>query len=84
MIKDLSHTNYLLTGATDFDNSTQRITFAANEGNQKTVTITITDDDILENPESFSVELTVPSGLQQDGLIASSSATVTILDDDGE
>ena len=73
-----------LAGGSDFDASAQSITFRADEGRQKTVSITITNDSILENAESFSVEVTLASGTEQSGAVVNSSATVTILDDDSE
>ena len=79
------HTELIsLAGTSDFDASTQSITFRADEGRQKTTTITITNDSILENAESFSVQLTISSGTEQSGVVANSSVTITILDDDSE
>ena len=70
-------------GASDFDTSTQSVTFMAQEG-RKDVQITITDDMILEDEEEFSIQLRTPSGSDQEGLLANSSARVTIIDNDSE
>ena len=68
----------------DFDVSVQSITFRAEE-RQRVITIPLVDDSTLENEESFTVELMVPSGSDQEGLIiANSSITIFILDNDSE
>lgn len=83
-----SHGNNLITGsiadASDFDASTQRITFLAADGLEMDVPITIFNDNVPEDEEMFSVELAVPSGSEQEGLVANGYATVTILDNDSE
>ena len=42
----------------------------------------LVDDRILEDQESFSAELRVASGSLQEGVIADSNITITIIDDD--
>ena len=42
------------------------------------------DDSILEDQESFTIELRTPSGTVQEGLLANSSATVAITDNESE
>ena len=44
----------------------------------------IVDDNILEDWESFFAQLRVASGSRQEGIIADSNITITIIDDDSK
>ena len=69
----------------DYDSSTQRtVTFMAGGDTRENVQITVMDDGILEDQEDFSIELRTPGGSDQEGLLANSSARVTIIDNDSE
>ena len=75
----LNLTSGTATAGADFDGTPITINFAANE-TSKTVDIPITDDDIDEDNETFSIALvTNGSGAQ---LGATTSAQVTITDND--
>ena len=62
----------------DYDLTEGTLTFAANE-TSKTVTVTVRNDEVLENPESFTVQLGPTTGGL---LIADGSGTGSIVDDD--
>ena len=70
-------------GTSDFDSTTRRVTFTAEES-RKDIQVVIMDDSILEDQESFTIELRTPSGTVQEGLLANSSATVAITDNESE
>ncbi|MCL1468667.1 Calx-beta domain-containing protein, partial [Argonema galeatum] len=67
------------TGGTDFDNSTQTISFGANE-TTKTVTVPITDDSLFEGNENLTLTLVNPSGGTNIG--SQNTANLTIVDND--
>lgn len=72
----------LFTGTSDYVSPTQSsITFPAG-ADRMTIPIMLMDDRILEDQESFSAELRVASGSLQEGVIADSNITITIIDDD--
>ena len=64
----------------DYTNVATQVTFNPTDF-QKTVSISITNDPIIEETESFTALLTAASGaiIPEDG----KSATITIIDDDG-
>ena len=47
------------------------------------VTVSINDDDTVEDTESFAVTLTKPNGLDPRATLRDTSATITITDSDG-
>ncbi|PZW49086.1 Calx-beta domain-containing protein [Humitalea rosea] len=69
--------DYGTAGSQDFGSFTGTITFAAGE-TSKSIQVAITDDAIIEEPESFHLTLGTPVGLG----LARTSATATILDND--
>ena len=70
------------TSGSDFQQiPTTTVTFQPRETGQKPVTINIIDDQILENDEQFLVFI---ASLDSDTRVVTSSATVTIEDDDCE
>ena len=65
----------------DYTSTSQSVTFAPNE-QTRTVTVPIVNDQIDEGSESFSAEISLPSG--STGVnIGDAVATATIQDDDG-
>ena len=85
IIIDISPLLYAYVGSSfDFDSTPQNITITAGN-NSSMVNIPVTDDDIVEGDETFSMSLTVPSSLGpgvRTGTIT--SATVTINDTTSE
>ena len=81
--KNLGESSYLCvsTGTSDYIAPTPGITFPASI-DRMTIPITIVTDSILEDQESFSAQLRIASGSQQEGVIADSNITITITDDD--
>ena len=71
----------MYTVGSDYNSGPYLVTIPAGE-NDVTFTITITDDDIREMSETFSLIID-PSSLPN-GVTSSSNVTVTILDHDGE
>ena len=74
------------TDAADLGSTSGIVTFAANSaaGTTTTVTIAITDDNLSEMAESFTVTLDdITSSLSDQVSIATSSATATIAESDG-
>jgi len=77
--------DYTLIGGTatagvDFNNDPGTITFLGNAGETQLITVPIVNDNLLENSESFTVQLSTPTNdvlLNGDG-----TANGTILDDD--
>jgi Ca2+-binding RTX toxin-like protein len=67
------------TGGADYSNSTQTITFAANQ-TRATVTVPISDDRLVENTENLTLKLINPSQGTEIG--NQSTATLDILDND--
>ncbi|MGM9500767.1 beta strand repeat-containing protein [Desertifilum tharense IPPAS B-1220] len=78
---EVQFTDGTATGGQDYDNTPQTITFAANQ-TTATLTVPITDDDIFEGDETFTLSLANPSNNAVIG--AQSTATVTIIDNDGQ
>lgn len=66
------------TAGSDYAATSGSVTFGPGE-TQKTVTVTILDDALVENPENFFVNLSNPTGAS---LSTGSTATVTINDGD--
>lgn len=66
----------------DFIAHTELVSFDVAE-EERTVTITINDDDIVESAEEFFVVLEVPPG-ETGVLLPQSFSTVTITDNDGK
>ena len=58
------------------------VTFQPGDTSQ-CVTISINDDDTVEDTESFDVTLTKPNGLDPRVTLRDTSATITITDSDG-
>jgi hypothetical protein len=74
-----SSTNGTATSGVDFTPATGTLSFAAGDTN-KTITVKITDDSLIEGTETFSVALSAPSGNATLG--TNGTAVVNILDDD--
>ena len=74
-----SSTNGTATSGVDFTPATGTLSFAAGDTN-KTITVKITDDSLIEGTESFTVALSAPSGNATLG--TNGTAVVNILDDD--
>ena len=72
-----------IAGTSDYISPPSSITFTA-EANQITVPIMLVNDNILEDQESFTVELMAASGSVQEGIIAGSNITISIIDDDSQ
>ena len=74
----------LIPSGNDFNSATQTVTIIAGT-NSIMVNIPVTDDNIVEGDETFSMSLTVPSSFGP-GIItgANTSATVTIVDTTGK
>ena len=74
----------IILSANDFNSATQTVTITAG-ATSSTVNIPVTDDDIVEGNETFSITLTVPSSLAP-GITtgAITGATVTIIDTSSE
>ena len=58
------------------------VTFQPGDTNQ-CVTVSINDDDTVEDTESFAVTLTKPNGLDPRVALRDTSATISITDSDG-
>ena len=67
-------------GGTDFTANPGTLTFAGTAGEVETITVAINNDQLLEQTETFTVQLGLPSNGV--GLSGSGSATGTINDDD--
>ena len=74
----------LIPSGNDFNSTTQAVTITAGT-NSSMVNIPVTDDNIVEGDETFSMSLTVPSSLGP-GITTGTitSATVTIIDTTGK
>ena len=68
------------TAGTDYGAGSGVVTFAPDQTEQ-TITVTVLNDAVDEDSETFAVRLSNASG---DARVARSTATVTILDDEGE
>jgi len=74
----------LIVLAMDFNSSIQTVTIAAGF-NISTMTIPVTNDDIVEGGETFTMSLSVPSSLGPEIITGTiTSATVTIVDTTSE
>ncbi|HSM58120.1 MAG TPA: Calx-beta domain-containing protein [Candidatus Sulfomarinibacteraceae bacterium] len=62
----------------DFEATDGELVWPPNDSSPKTIEVTIIDDDLDEEDETFRVDLSRP----QSAIISASSATVTIIDDD--
>ncbi len=74
-----SSTNGTATSGVDFTPATGTLSFAVGDTN-KTITVKITNDSLIEGDETFTVALSAPSGNATLG--TNSTAVVNILDDD--
>ncbi|MCH8094369.1 MAG: right-handed parallel beta-helix repeat-containing protein [Chloroflexi bacterium] len=76
---DVTFTDVSATGGTDYANALQNVVFTGTPGETQTVTVTTTDDAILEGPETFTVNLAAsdPSVTDTD------TGTGTIIDNEG-
>ncbi|NND97256.1 MAG: hypothetical protein HKN47_08015, partial [Pirellulaceae bacterium] len=70
------------TEAGDFDHAADSVTFAANDTADKTVTVAITNDDIVELSESFTAALSTATTLGSRNVIHTDTGTGTINDND--
>ncbi len=59
------------------------VTFQPSE-TQREIQVPIEDDDVLENTENFTGLLSLPTGSEGVALGSATTATATILDDDGK
>ena len=77
-------TSYVIISGNDFTSTMQVITITAGT-NSSMMNISVTDDNIVEGDETFSMSLTVPSSLGP-GITtgAITSATVAIIDTTGK
>ena len=74
----------LIPSGNDFNSAIQTVTIIAGTNNS-IVNIPVTDDDIVEGDEIFSMSLTVPSSLGPGIIIGTiTSAIVTIIDTTGK
>ncbi len=76
-----SFTDGTATSGADYTENTAALTFAGTAGETQTFTVATTDDEVVEADETFVVGLSV-SGASET-VTATSTATGTILDDDG-
>lgn len=76
---DIQFINGEATGGIDFNNATQTVSFASGEVN-KTITIPINEDSLVEANESLTLALTNPSSSVSIG--TQKTATLTIIDND--
>ena len=65
--------------AADFTATSGTLAWADGEAGDRTITVPITNDMLVENNESFAVTLSNPTG---DASLGTATATVTIVDDD--
>ena len=81
----LSHSNYVTSDGQDYTGGNYSVIFPAGS-TKESVSIPITDDDIFETDETFSLTLVIPQPAQDIGVMRGDPfmATVTIIDDDGE
>ena len=76
-----SFTDGTATKGTDYKENTAALTFAGTEGEQKTFTVSTTEDTAKEHHETFTVSLAVSETSAT--VTATDTATGTITDDDG-
>ena len=76
-----SFTDGTATKGTDYTENTGALSFTGTAGEQQTFTIATTEDEIVEENETFTVSLSVSDAPA--GVTAGSPATGTITDDDG-
>ena len=72
-------------GGADFVSQQFQLNFPAGE-TRADFNVTILDDNVIENMESFLLLLSIPNNLTSKGVQVgpNSAATVTIMDNDGE
>jgi VCBS repeat-containing protein len=82
VVVDVYYASGTASAGADFDNTADQVTFAPFDTADKTVTVAITGDDIVELAETFTVSLStaIPLGTRLTDL--TDTATVTITDDD--
>ena len=78
MTSNVDFTDGSATGGTDYDNTAATLNFAGNAGEQHQVTVSTTDDVILEGTEDFTVNLNATNPL----VVDTDTATGTINDND--
>ena len=76
-----SFTDGTATKGTDYTENTGALSFTGTAGEERTFTIATTEDEIVEENETFTVSLSVSDAPA--GVTAGSPATGTITDDDG-
>jgi Ca2+-binding RTX toxin-like protein len=82
---DVSYGGGTATGSgTDYDSATDTVSFAAGSTASKTVTVAITDDNLVELTETFTASLAVASGTPTGArsVIVTDTGTGTITNDD--
>jgi hypothetical protein len=77
---DFATANGTAVAGSDYGAASGTLTWAAGDASDKTIEIAITDDQVDENNESFTVWLSNPTGGL--ALAANSTASVTIVDND--
>ena len=78
--QNATFSQFVYTDTIDYLNDTINLTFMSGPpGQRQCIEISIIDDLILENEETFTVSLTADPGIN----ISPAIATVTITDDDG-
>lgn len=85
----VSYANVTATGAAggigaDYDNNTDTVSFAAGSTTAKTVTVAITNDNIIERNETFMASLAISAGTPPGArsIVTSDKRTGTITDND--
>ena len=81
VVVDVNYSD-ITTSAGDFDHTTGQITFAANSTLPQTVTVAITNDNIVEATETFLASLSTTTALGGRNVDFSSTGTGTIIDND--
>jgi len=69
-------------GGTDYDSSADQVTFAAGDTADKTVTVAITDDNVVELSETFTASLSTNTALGTRTTNLTDTGTGTITNDD--
>jgi len=83
VVVDVTYADVTATGlGTDYDSAAGQVTFAAGDTADKTVTVAITDDSIVEADENFTVTLSTATALGVRSVDLTDTGTGTILNDD--
>ena len=73
-----SFTDVTAVEGTDYDENTTALTFTGTTGETQTFTVSTTQDDVLESPETFTVGLSVSNA--PSGVVSSDTGTGSIYD----